>query len=65
MRRWIAVALVGASAATTLALGVTSASATTKFMCTKKADGQTVTVTVRNDRAEDALSAHGFTCTGD
>ena len=31
----------------------------------EKADGQTVTVTVRNDRAEDALSAPGFTCTGD
>jgi hypothetical protein len=65
MRRWIAVTLAGATAAATLALGATSVSAATKFTCTRKADGHTATVTVRSDRAEDALEAHGFTCTGD
>jgi hypothetical protein len=64
MRRWIAVTLAGAGAAATLALGVGSASAATKFTCTKTVHGQTVTATVRGDRAEDALEAQGFTCTG-
>jgi hypothetical protein len=27
--------------------------------------GKTATATVRSDRAEDALEAHAFTCTGD
>lgn len=31
----------------------------------KKVDGQTVTVTVHKNRAEDALEHPGFTCTGD
>jgi hypothetical protein len=65
MRRWIAVAAAGASIAATLALGIAPASAATKYVCTKKADGQTATVTVFTNRAEDALEAHGFTCTGD
>jgi hypothetical protein len=65
MRRWIAVAAAGASVAATLALGIAPASGATKYVCTKKADGNTVTVTVHRNRAEDALEAHGFTCTGD
>jgi hypothetical protein len=65
MRRLVTVALAGATAAATLALGVTSASAATKFTCTRTVHHHKVTVHVRNDRAEDALSAHGWTCTGD
>jgi hypothetical protein len=65
MRKWIAVTLAGAGAVATLALGTGSASAATKFTCTKTAHHMTVTATVRSDRAEDALEAHGFTCTGD
>jgi hypothetical protein len=65
MRRLVTVALAGATAAATIGLGVTSASAATKFTCTRKVHHHTVTVHVRHDRAEDALSAHGWTCTGD
>jgi uncharacterized protein YabE (DUF348 family) len=65
MRRSIAVAVAGATAAASLMLGITSASASTKYVCTKKADGKTVTVTVHKNRAEDALEHRGFTCTGD
>jgi hypothetical protein len=65
MRKWIAVTLAGAGAAATLALGIGPASAATTYTCTKTADGQTVTAKVHTDRAEDALEAHGFTCTGD
>ncbi len=63
MRRWVTVVLAGATAAATFALGVTSASAATKFTCTRTAHHHTVKVTVRRDRAEDALEAHGFSCT--
>jgi hypothetical protein len=62
MRRWTTVTLVAATAVGTLALGVGSASAATKFTCTRTAHHHTVKVTVRHDRAEDALEAHGFTC---
>jgi hypothetical protein len=62
MRRWVAVAIAGACAAAPLALGVTSASAATTYTCTKTVHGQTATVKVHRDRAEDALEAHGFTC---
>jgi hypothetical protein len=48
-----------------LFVGAGSASATTTFTCTRKADGRTATVKVTSDRAEDALEAHGFRCTGD
>lgn len=65
MRNWIAVTLAGAGAVAMLALGVGSASAATKFTCTKTVHGKTATATVRPDRSEDALEAHGFTCTGD
>ena len=65
MRRWVTVTLTGAVAAGTLALGVIPASAATKFTCTRTAHHHTVKVTVRHDRAEDALEAHGFRCTGD
>jgi hypothetical protein len=65
MRRWVAVMLAGASVAATLALGVSTASASARYTCTRKAAGHTATVTVRTDRAEDSLEAHGFTCTGD
>jgi hypothetical protein len=65
MRRWIAVAAGSASIAATLALGITPASAAAKYVCTKKADGHTATVRLRNNRAEDAHEAHGWTCTGD
>jgi hypothetical protein len=65
MHRWIAVAAAGASLAATLAVGIAPASAATKYVCTKKPDGQTTKVTVFTNRAEDALEHHGFTCTGD
>ena len=65
MRKWIAVTLAGAGTAATLALGIGSASAATKYTCTKTAHGKAVTATARTDRAEDALEAHGFTCAGD
>jgi hypothetical protein len=65
MHRWIALMLAAASAVATFALGVNTASAATKFTCTRTAHHKTVTVMVRSDRAEDALEAHGFTCTGD
>jgi hypothetical protein len=65
MHRSIAIAVAAASVAASLMLGVTSASAATKFTCTRKADGHTVTVHLRTNRAEDAHEAHGWTCTGD
>ena len=65
MRKWIALAVVSASAVTTLALGVISASASTTYKCTRAADDRTATATVRTDASEDYLEAHGFTCTGD
>jgi hypothetical protein len=65
MRRLIAITMAGATAATVLMLGVTSASAAGKFTCTRKADGHTVTVRLPTNRAEDAHEAHGWTCTGD
>ena len=63
MRRWIALAIAGVSAAAPLALGVTSAAATTTFTCTRTVHGQTTTAKVHTDQAEDGLEAHGFTCT--
>ena len=65
MRKWVTVTLAGAGAVATLALGIGSASAATKYSCTKTVHGKTSTAMVRSDRAEDALEAHGFTCTGD
>jgi hypothetical protein len=62
MRRLVTLNLAAATAAGTLALGVGSASAATKFTCTRTAHHHTVQVTVRSDRAEDALEAHGFRC---
>jgi hypothetical protein len=65
MRKSIAAVVVAACAAAPLALGVTSASATAKFTCTRINHGHKVTVMLRKNRAEDAHEAHGWTCTGD
>lgn len=65
MRRVLLIALASASAAAGVAFGVGSASALTAFHCTRQTRHGTVHTTVRGDRAEDALEAHGFSCTGD
>ncbi|HEY3946861.1 MAG TPA: hypothetical protein VGL78_16670 [Solirubrobacteraceae bacterium] len=64
MRKRVVIALASASAAASLAFGAASASATTTFHCTRTVDhNRTVHVTVKGDKAEDALEAHGFSCT--
>jgi hypothetical protein len=63
MRRWVTVTLAGVAAAATFTLGIAPASAATRFTCTRTVHHHIVKVTVRRDRAEDALEAHGFRCT--
>ena len=63
MHKRVVVALASASAAASLAFGAASAFATTTYHCWRHVDSRTVHVTVKGDRAEDALEAHGWTCT--
>ncbi len=65
MRKALAGLLGAGCMATMLMVGAGSASASVTYTCTKKANGVVRTVKVTNDAAEDYLSAHGFTCTGD
>ena len=68
MRKGLAGLIASVCVAATLLMGAGAASATVvpkTYVCTKKANGVVRTAKVYNDTAEDYLSAHGFTCTGD
>jgi hypothetical protein len=65
MRKRVVIALASASAAASLAFSASSALASKIYHCTRHTRHGTVHVNVRTNRAEDALEAHGFTCTGD
>ena len=65
MRKAIAGLISSGTLVVGLIAGAGAASATVTYTCTKKANGVTRTVRVTNDTAEDYLSAHGFTCSGD